>query len=97
MDISATILDRVGIEPYNGMQGRSLLPVINKELGHHRESLLIEEVGQKALFGSPKHTAIGPLHIHMTHFRIYAVSGNHDRFKLTPHTTALLPHRTVRK
>src|SRR3546814_14339500 len=36
MDISATILDRVGIEPYNGMQGRSLLPVINKKLRHPR-------------------------------------------------------------
>jgi arylsulfatase A-like enzyme len=29
MDISATVLERARIEPYSGMQGRSLLPAIN--------------------------------------------------------------------
>ena len=29
IDISATILDRVGLTPYHGMQGESFLPVIN--------------------------------------------------------------------
>jgi arylsulfatase A-like enzyme len=31
IDISASILDRVGLTPYHGMQGESFLPVINGE------------------------------------------------------------------
>ena len=41
IDISATILERAGIEPYFGIQGRSFLPCIH---GHdkHRDNLLVE-------------------------------------------------------
>lgn len=41
IDISATILDRAGIDPYFGMQGRSFLPCIHGK-NTHRDSLLIE-------------------------------------------------------
>ncbi len=41
IDIPATILDRVDLEPYNGFQGESLLPVINSG-GDHRQDLYIE-------------------------------------------------------
>jgi len=41
IDISATILDRVGVDPYFGMQGQSFLPCINGA-NQHRDSLLIE-------------------------------------------------------
>lgn len=43
IDIAATILDRAGIEPFNGIQGRSLLPVIGGEAGPPVTSVLIEE------------------------------------------------------
>jgi len=41
IDISATILDRVGVDPYFGMQGVSFLPCISGQ-DTHREELLIE-------------------------------------------------------
>lgn len=41
IDISAAILDRVGIEPYNGIQGRSFLGCIETN-APHRQELFIE-------------------------------------------------------
>lgn len=41
IDISATILDRAGIEPFYGMQGRSMLPTIQSG-EDHRDEVLIE-------------------------------------------------------
>ncbi len=41
IDISATILQRVGIDPYFGMQGQSFLECIDGG-NHHRDELLIE-------------------------------------------------------
>ena len=35
IDLSATILDRVGLAPYNGIQGQSFMPVINGADKHH--------------------------------------------------------------
>ncbi|MBL0419093.1 sulfatase-like hydrolase/transferase [Ramlibacter sp. AW1] len=52
IDISASIFERVGLEPYNGLQGRSFLPLVRQEPGHaSREHLLIEEEGQRTYFG----------------------------------------------
>ena len=42
IDIAATIIDRAGLEPYNGIQGRSLLPVLGDIRAEHRDALLIE-------------------------------------------------------
>ena len=54
LDIAATILDRAKVEPYNGLQGVSLLPVIegtNTDVA--RDSLVIEDDQQRAVFGLP--------------------------------------------
>ncbi len=41
IDISATILERAGVDPYFGMQGQSFLPCVNGD-SEHRTRLLIE-------------------------------------------------------
>lgn len=41
-DIAPTILDRAGVAPYVGMQGRSLLPAIQSEDASLRDDLLVE-------------------------------------------------------
>lgn len=45
MDITASLLDRAAVEPFNGMQGVSFLD------GTGSESLLVEEDGQRPLYG----------------------------------------------
>lgn len=42
IDLPATILDRVGVPPYNGMQARSFLPVVAGKATAHRDALFIE-------------------------------------------------------
>jgi arylsulfatase A-like enzyme len=42
IDISATVLDRAGIEAYAGMQGRSLLPVMQDEGARARDAVFIQ-------------------------------------------------------
>jgi arylsulfatase A-like enzyme len=54
LDIAATILDRARVEPYNGIQGVSLLPALagtDAELA--RDSMVIEDDQQRAVFGLP--------------------------------------------
>jgi arylsulfatase A-like enzyme len=51
LDIAATILDRARIQPYNGIQGISLLPAIAGTAAATRESLVIEDDQQRALLG----------------------------------------------
>ena len=51
IDIPATVLARAGIAPTNGMQGRSLLPVIAGGSAAVRDALLIEEESQRRDFG----------------------------------------------
>jgi arylsulfatase A-like enzyme len=52
LDIAATILDRARIQPYNGIQGESLLPAINGEgAASTRDSMVIEDDQQRALLG----------------------------------------------
>lgn len=41
IELSATILDRAGVDPYFGMQGQSFLPCVHGS-AKHRDSLLIE-------------------------------------------------------
>jgi len=49
LDIAATILDRARIQPYNGIQGESLLPAINGgTLASERDSMVIEDDQQRA-------------------------------------------------
>jgi arylsulfatase A-like enzyme len=52
LDIASTILDRARIQPYNGMQGESLLPVIEgNPIGAVRDSIVIEDDQQRATLG----------------------------------------------
>ena len=52
LDIASTILDRVKVQPYNGIQGESLLPVIEEASGAvARDSMVIEDDQQRAVFG----------------------------------------------
>ncbi len=53
LDIAATILDRAKVEPYNGLQGVSLWPVIEGSNSVARDSLVIEDDQQRAVFGLP--------------------------------------------
>lgn len=51
IDVAATILDRVGVTPYNGLQGRSLLTAMQKPEQFKRDFLVVEEEGQRIMFG----------------------------------------------
>ena len=51
LDIARTILDRARIEPYNGIQGYSLLDVISGDTDAVRDAVLIEEAGQRTFLG----------------------------------------------
>ena len=54
LDIAATILDRARIQPYNGIQGLSLLPAINGDgAATARDSMVIEDDQQRAVLGYP--------------------------------------------
>ncbi len=51
IDVASTILDRAGVTPYNGMQGKSLLPLMENKTESLRDHVLIEEEGQRIMFG----------------------------------------------
>ena len=51
IDIGPTVLDRAGIAPANGMQGVALAAVLDGTLPGVRETLVIEEEGQRRDFG----------------------------------------------
>jgi arylsulfatase A-like enzyme len=51
LDIPATILERAGVECWNGMQGQSLCPLIDGAAASVRDTLLIEEEGQRFYLG----------------------------------------------
>ncbi len=51
IDIGATVLDRAGIEPYNGNQGRSLLGLAAGETEALYDSVVIEDDQQRTYFG----------------------------------------------
>jgi arylsulfatase A-like enzyme len=54
LDIAPTILDRAQVQPYNGIQGVSLVPVLkDPAAGVARDSMVIEDDQQRALFGLP--------------------------------------------
>jgi arylsulfatase A-like enzyme len=51
IDIPLTILDRAGLAPFHGVQGRSLLPLIAGKSDAGRDEVLIEEEGQRVYLG----------------------------------------------
>lgn len=50
IDVAPTILDKLNITPYNGIQGISLLDFMQKTDTPARDYLLIEEEGQRLIF-----------------------------------------------
>lgn len=52
-DIAPTVLERAGALPWNGIQGRSLLPLIDGSSPSIRAALLVEEEGQRYYMGFP--------------------------------------------
>ena len=50
IDIAQTILEAAGVEEYNGMQGKSVLPLIRGE-SFQRDALLIEDEGGSPVMG----------------------------------------------
>jgi arylsulfatase A-like enzyme len=54
LDIASTILERAQVQPYNGIQGVSLLPVLDGGAAAlARDSIVIEDDQQRAVFGLP--------------------------------------------
>jgi arylsulfatase A-like enzyme len=54
LDIASTILDRAKVQPYNGIQGVSLLPILEGATAIvARDSMVIEDDQQRAVFGLP--------------------------------------------
>lgn len=54
VDLAATILDRVGIEPFNGNQGQSFLPVTRQEDGPRTEAMIeYNDGGNRLGFAKP--------------------------------------------
>ncbi|TSH98583.1 sulfatase-like hydrolase/transferase [Verticiella sediminum] len=54
LDLAPTILQRASVEPFFGIQGRSLLPHVRRDGdAPRRDAVLIEEEGQRVMFGLP--------------------------------------------
>lgn len=51
IDLAPTILDRAGVPAWNGIQGRSVLPLVDGAAATLRDTLLIEEEGQRYFLG----------------------------------------------
>ena len=51
IDMGPTILNRAGIDPFNGMQGRSMLPLMSEPRANWRHGLVIEEEQQHGVLG----------------------------------------------
>src|SRR5690606_32205075 len=49
IDIAPTILKRAGVPAFNGIQGKDMQPLIDKSNKDLRDSLLIEEEGQRVI------------------------------------------------
>lgn len=60
-DIAPTVLARAGLGPVNGMQGRSLLPLLDGRGERVRDALVIEEEGQRRDFGLARRTRMRTL------------------------------------
>src|SRR5262245_11974068 len=59
LDIAATMLDRARIGPYNGIQGMSVLPMMDGAAGH--DGILIEYGSQRPLHGTTGEMAMRTL------------------------------------
>ncbi|MBL8661961.1 MAG: sulfatase-like hydrolase/transferase [Candidatus Odyssella sp.] len=60
-DIPVTILERAGLAPFNGVQGRSLLPLMGGAEAAGRDGVLIEEEGQRTYLGFDRRVRVRTL------------------------------------
>lgn len=70
-DIAATVLARAGLQAPNGMQGRSLLPVLDGLETRVRDALLVEEESQRADFGMDRRVRMRTLRDHRHRLTVY--------------------------
>lgn len=83
IDISATILERCGIHPYNGLQGRSLIPDIDPDqTPQPPSSVLIEDDAQAPHFGFTVAPRIRTLITDRYRLSIYGRTGHNELFDL---------------
>ncbi len=52
VDLAQTVLQLAALEPYNGIQGRSLVPLLHNPESTVRDHVLIEDDGQRTLKGT---------------------------------------------
>lgn len=71
IDIAATVLERAGLQPSNGMQGTSLLPLITGDANAVRAHLLIEEESQRSDFGMDRRVRMRTLRDHRHRLTVY--------------------------
>lgn len=70
LDIARTILDRAGLEPYWGMQGKSLTDIADGKDAY--DSLVIEEDQRRSLMGFPPHYKVRSLITERYRLSIYS-------------------------
>jgi len=70
-DIAPTVLVRAGLQPANGMHGRSLQPVLLGEAASVRDTLLIEEESQRSDFGLNQRLRLRTLRDHHHRYTVY--------------------------
>jgi arylsulfatase A-like enzyme len=71
IDIAQTMLDVAGLAGYNGMQGNSLLPAIAGD-APARAAMIVEEDGQRAMFGFAEAPRVRTLITPTTRMSVYA-------------------------
>ncbi|MCP5281532.1 MAG: sulfatase-like hydrolase/transferase [Rhodoferax sp.] len=71
IDIAPTVLARAGLAPANGMQGQSLLPLVDGISAQVRDRLLIEEESQRRDFGMDRRVRMRTLRDHRYRLTLY--------------------------
>lgn len=71
LDIAPTVLARAGCTPHNGIQGLSLLPAMNEQASLGRDAVLIEEEGQRIMFGFSTRVRIRTLQTRTHRLSVY--------------------------
>ena len=66
------MLARAGLPAYNGMQGQSLLPLMSGAATAVRDAALIEEEGQRTMFGFAGRTRMRTLQTPRHRLSVYA-------------------------
>ena len=75
VDLAPTILERAGVTPWNGIQGKSLLPVLSGTGEAPHDSLLIEEEGQRRYLGFGERVKARTVLSHTHRLTMYAGVG----------------------